>query len=522
MANKNIFSSVRSGQSQVPATDTYNEAGGQAYSFTPEHALAQMAATGCLNGTYYTTAASQLDTVLALCKKLDSKYIGQVAVFARERGYMKDMPALLCAVLASKDVGVLEKVFPRVCDSGKMVRNFVQMIASGKLGRQNFGHAPRRLIQNWLDSKDDRYVFNASVGNDPSLADVLKMIHPKPKNKTRSALYGYIIGKLKDENKRYLPDIVKSYESYKNGKGDGEVPNVDFRLLTALDLGTDEWTQIALRAPWHELRMNLNTFERHGVLKSDANVKAIANRLRDPELIAKAKVFPYQLMVAYNSTTGVDSRLRNALQDAMEIAIENVPEIDGKVYVFPDVSGSMSGAAVTGDRGSATSAVRCIDVAALVTATVLRKNKDAEVIPFGTSVCQISLNPRDSVMTNAEKLAAIRGGGTNCSAPLRLLNERKAKGDLVIYVSDYESWVDSGRGRGSATMVEWTDFKSRNKGAKMVCIDLTPHTTTQAQDRKDIMNIGGFSDQVFDSVAEFARGEMGSGHWVGEVKKVQL
>ena len=33
--------------------------------------------------------------------------------------------------------------------------------------------------------------------------------------------------------------------------------------------------------------------------------------------------------------------LREALQDAMEIALENVPAIDGKVYVFPDISGSM-------------------------------------------------------------------------------------------------------------------------------------------------------------------------------------
>ena len=59
--------------------------------------------------------------------------------------------------------------------------------------------------------------------------------------------------------------------------------------------------------------------------------------------------------------------VRDALQDAMEIAIENVPEIDGKVYVFPDVSGSMH-SPVTGYRKGATSAVRCIDVAALVAA----------------------------------------------------------------------------------------------------------------------------------------------------------
>ncbi len=117
--------------------------------------------------------------------------------------------------------------------------------------------------------------------------------------------------------------------------------------------------------------------------------------------------------------------VREALQDAMEIAIRNVPEIEGKVYVCPDVSGSMM-SAVTGYRRGATSVVRCVDVAALVAAAVVRKNSTAEVLPFEDHVVEINLNPRDSVMTNAQKLASIGGGATSCSAPLAKLNARRA------------------------------------------------------------------------------------------------
>ena len=53
-------------------------------------------------------------------------------------------------------------------------------------------------------------------------------------------------------------------------------------------------------------------------------------------------------------------------------------------------------------------------------------------------------NPRDSIMTNAKTLASFGGGGTNCSAALEYVNRKAGKGDLVIYVSDNESWVDSG------------------------------------------------------------------------------
>ena len=82
---------------------------------------------------------------------------------------------------------------------------------------------------------------------------------------------------------------------------------------------------------------------------------------------------------------------------------------------------------------------RCIDVAAPVTAAVVRKNPSAVVLPFEQDVVPISVNPRDSVMTNAEKLASIGGGGTNCSAPLAQLNRSQARGDLVIFISDNES-----------------------------------------------------------------------------------
>ena len=117
----------------------------------------------------------------------------------------------------------------------------------------------------------------------------------------------------------------------------------------------------------------------------------------------------------------------------------------------------------------------------------------------------VQLNARDSVMTNAEKLAAIGGGGTNCSAPLAALNQRQAKGDLAVFVSDNESWVDAKAGRGTETMRQWTQFKQFNPQARLVCIDLQPYATTQAPERGDVLNIGGFSDQVFEVIAALDR-----------------
>ena len=210
----------------------------------------------------------------------------------------------------------------------------------------------------------------------------------------------------------------------------------------------------------------------------------------------------------------------------MELAISNVPHCAGKVVVCPDVSGSMH-SPVTGVRKGSTTKVRCVDVAALVAAAILRRNPRAEVIPFESDVVKVQLNPRDSVMTTAKTLSSLPCGGTNCSAPLRYLNERKAEADLVVYVSDNESWIDSrthGRfgGSATATLQEWAKFQKRNPQAKMICIDLQPTLTTQAPDRNDIINVGGFSDQVFELIADVAAGHSAADHWVKVIEQMKL
>jgi 60 kDa SS-A/Ro ribonucleoprotein len=522
MVNTQLFQTTPG--AMLPAANALNQEQAPAYALSARHQLAQLAATGCLNQTFYATAQSQLDTLCALAQTVDATFVAKTAVYARQAGHMKDMPALLAATLAVRDVALLSQVFGRVVDNGKMLRNFVQILRSGALGRKSLGTRPKKLVQQWLTTASEKQLLNAAVGNTPSLADVVKMVHPKPAEAWRAAWLAWLIGKPFDD--AALPPITQAFERFKRDVAQGvaptEVPDVPFQMLTALPLNAAQWAQIARAGSWQMLRQNLNTFARHGVFELDGMADVIAAKLRDPKAVAQAGVLPYQLLSAFKATGDeVPTQVRDALQDAMELAVAHVPVFAGRVVVCPDVSGSMS-TAVTGYRGSATSSVRCIDVAALVAAAVLRKNPAARVLPFEQEVVKLQLNARDSVMTNAQALAAIGGGGTNCSAPLALLNKEKAKVDVVIVVSDNESWVDAKRGGATPTLREWEALKQRCPQAKLVCIDIQPNVTTQAAERIDIMNVGGFSDVVFAAVATFIEGQTGPEHWVGEIEKVSL
>ncbi|MBB5017172.1 60 kDa SS-A/Ro ribonucleoprotein [Chitinivorax tropicus] len=517
MANTHLFQTQRG--TMQPRHTTLNASGSIAYQLSPQHALAQYAITGCLNNTYYANAEAQLAEVLRLTDEVEAEFIAKAAIYCREKGYMKDMPALLAAVLTVKGPQYVAPVFKRVIDNGRMLRQFVQILRSGAVGRKSLGTRPKKLVQAWLNQASDEKLMQAAVGNTPSLADVVKMVHPKPDSLSREAFFAWLIGR--PYQTEHLPAIVQQFEAYKADKS-ATLPNVPFQMLTALALGREEWARIAEQGGWQMVRMNLNTFARHGVFDIPGMAGKIAAKLANPELVARARAFPYQLLAAYKMAgQTVPATVREALQDAMEAALDNVPSLAGNVVVCPDVSGSMQ-SPVTGYRQGATTAVRCIDVAGLMAAAILRKNPAARAMPFEVKVVGIKLNPRDSVITNAEKLAAIGGGGTNCSAPLAKLNQEKALVDTVVIVSDNESWVDDRRHGATETMRQWALIKQRNPLARLVCIDIQPYATTQAQERDDILNIGGFGDDVFKLIASFAAGQMQPGHWVQLIESVSL
>lgn len=256
--NRQVFGTRRG--AMAPAANAVNEAGGRAYQREPKVELAQLAATGCFGNTFYITAEVQLDRILALCTKIaeaeGEQFIAQCAVYAHQRGLMKDTPAVMLAWLAAQESDLVEAIWPRIITNGRMLRGFVQAIRSGAVGRKSFGTRLRRCIRLWLEERPYEKLINDSVGQTPSLADIVKMAHPKPADKARAAFYGWLLGKEYD--KRSLPAVVREYERFKTSPT-GTPPAVDFRLLSSLKMEPEQWAGLAASMGWQALRMNLDT-----------------------------------------------------------------------------------------------------------------------------------------------------------------------------------------------------------------------------------------------------------------------
>jgi 60 kDa SS-A/Ro ribonucleoprotein len=527
--NKNLFS--------PNAPDTVNEAGGAAYTLPPKAALAQLACTGTFADTFYVRAEDQLDKVLELAKEVDASFIARLAVYARKNGKMKDMPAVLVALLVCQGSDYADRIFHQVIDNGRMLRNFVQAMRSGRLGRRSLGSRAKRLVREWFEKQSPEYIFKQSVGNDPSMADVIKMAHPRPATPDRKALYGYLIGK--EHNVEHLPLLVRQFEAFKAGaEMEPDVPDVPFQMVDSLPLTKKHWMALFDRGGYQFCRMNLNTALRHGLMDSELFVAGLAEKLRDPANVRAAKQMPYQFLAAYLAASkqvdvvdaifggsalpkSMPRAIIDALHDAMEVAVENVPTLPGHVVVAVDCSGSMQNP-VTGDRGTATSSMRYVDVAGLFAAAVVRKNPATRVALFDSDAMWAEVEPRDTVLTTARNLAR-NGGATNCSAPLDLVNRQAVQCDLFIMISDDQSWVDTcpnyfHAGAFKSSVDEWRKLKKANPGARMVRINIAPGQTSQLKADRDVLLVGGFSDAVFDAVASFRENQ----NWVAHIETTML
>ena len=192
------------------------------------------------------------------------------------------------------------------------------------------GTRPKLLVQKWLNTASEkRSLIDAAVGNTPSLADVVKMVHPKPADKAREAFFAWLIGKpyaadaLPSDSSQHLRNIKskKTYDVY-------SISTVS-RCSLRLNLTQKEaWAQIA-RQVWvahgaDELEYLCSSCS---VYVMDGMADEIAGKLQDAQAIRKARVFPYQLLMAYKAASrDIPFVVREALHDALEVAVENVPD----------------------------------------------------------------------------------------------------------------------------------------------------------------------------------------------------
>lgn len=506
----------------IPAVrvNTTNEAGGVAYSMSHEHALAQYVVTGMFDNTCYIDAKTQLNRIKDLANKCSNDFIMRLAVYAHEYGYMKDTPAYLLGYLMKQsDKSYFKRAFPRVITNGRMLRTFVQIIRSGTFGSRSFGTVAKKAIQNYLNNCTDKQIINASIGNEPSLKDIIMMVHPKANNSARNQLYRWVCGFDFDE--KQLPvELQKYLKLQKDPSGFEELPKVPFQMYTSMGLTDAGWKAIFDISTWQQIRMNLATFNRHNVFNDFSYVNKAYERLTSREDILRSKVMPYSVFSAYLNSGDIPTRIKEALNTAVQISLENIPKINGKTVIAIDYSGSMDW------RLNYKSSVRYIDIAAVFTAAIKFRNPNAEIVLFNTRAMDYTVNPGTTVMQLANNLSRLADGGTDCSSAFKHIYDKgryNGMPDNIIMISDNQSWLGfRGNSFRTGTQKVFDDIRQINPRARLVNIDISPSSSSQTSPSENVLNISGFNDTVFKIVSDFFESNGSKTFWVDKIKAIEI
>jgi 60 kDa SS-A/Ro ribonucleoprotein len=542
--NKNIFKTSRGGN--VPATNAVNEAGGKAYQYDDKTAAAVFAMTATFpDKAFYLSGEDQLDQFTQFLDKCDPEFVAKLSVYARQRGKMKDAPVLAVLSLAKRDKDLFNKVFGHVADTPVQYRNAFQIVRSGVLGFKSLGSTLTRAFERRLFEFGVNYLARRGlVGQKPSLSDVIAMVRPTPPSEEWRAFFGYVRGHSADSgyyNPELLPEIIRDFEAFKKDPKNTPIPKgIEHQQVIGMlpkDAPAERWGELLRIMSWTQIVKNLATLTRHGAFDDKASIRYAAEVLRNSEKIRSSKMLPMQLFSAYRTLTGdtgdeysygyrsrkqygnsdpvdVSHEILAALSDAFDvILVEKTPDLPGNMVLGVDSSGSMTWGSITGDRGSASSTVRPIDAAAMFASAALTRNPKSVVVPFDTSIGKAIKSRGESTLGFAKRLTGVcRGGGTNISlvmdATLAKMDKEKGwKPDHIVILSDNESWVDGGyRSRGTATMSKFKQIKARAPECKLVCWNLQASATTQAVG-DDVLQVGGFSEELWSAVATFLRGE---------------
>lgn len=452
---------------------TVNLAGGKAFSMNSESELVRAVLTTFLDDKYYEKGADRVDRLKNLIANVKPEFTARLAYVARTEFHLRSVSHLLLGELIKNNKGredgliwkTIEKTIQRPDDILELVSYL-----EGHLSKQVRKGIRRSLY------KFNRYQLAKYRGEGHSyrMVDIFNLVHPKPQFATEEQKIAW---------KDLIEGNLKSFDTWEN----------DVKKLPELVLENKIGYMALLR--------NLNNLIKQNV---DDNVitKAIET-LTNREKVLKSKQLPFRFVTAYDNVEG-NRRFTDAISEAMDIALENTPRLEGNTLIAIDGSGSMSG--------------KPIKQASIFGATLMKANTNADVIIYDTSVQEVNLSSRIPTVDLAKTIERnAQGGGTMTSLVFQYAQLKNKIYDRIIIISDNESWVESYYG-GSGIISAYSSYR-KTVGADpfVYAIDIEGYGTKDIIGNK-VKHLTGWSGRLLDFIGKHEEG----GSLVEYISKIEI
>ena len=516
---------TKQGEAIPGEAQVVNNADGFVYEVDKWKQFERFLILGTEGGTYYVgeqklTRENALAVMACVNEDGVRAVMGIVDVSERGRAPKND-PAIFALALAAaaKDARTRRTALdalPRVCRIPTHLFHFVTYVKQFR----GMGRGLRHALGHWYNDmpveKLAYEVVKYQSRDGWSNRDVLRQAHPKTADPVRNAVYRWIVGGVDDGKleKAHLPQIVAAFENAKTVHGVGLVRLIKECGLTREMIPTealtraDVWEALLPTMPLTAMVRNLGNMSKVGLLApmSDA-ARLVAKRLRDREVIKKARAHPISLLVALKTYAGgrgvkgsgqwtpVPSVI-DALDDAFYLAFEALEPTGKRLLFGVDVSASME-APITGLP------ISSAEAAAAMALACAKTEREFYIMGFSSTFKNLGITPNmrlDDVMAYAR---GVNFGRTDCAIPMVWALAHKVKVDGFVVITDNETWA--GTIHPSQALRRYRE--ATGIAAKQVVM-ATTSTKFSIANPKDggALDVVGFDTTTPQVVADFLRG----------------
>lgn len=544
-------------------SETQNQEAAPAFKRNLEERTIQVLTTNTLEDTFYVRKEKikeeTVETLESMAKE-DPEFLAKALVYAREEGMLQLAPTLGLAILSkAEDKDYFKKVFPRIISTPDNLMKFVEICKTGDI-RHGLGGVANKAVKEWLGNLTEYQALKYSgdskskmkdgkvVKNNFSLRDLILLARPKADSDERNERYNWLVSGHHDQEKLANNPQIAAFEELKRAETDeeriecikkGRLP-WEVVIPSVPKMTPELWQALMNEMPYMALLRNINNLDKRGILKDDANVEFVIDKLTNADAIKKAKILPFRFYEAYKAYSGIDnvyysdleydeeddetkkesvkdSRITKALEDAMELSFENMPDLPGNIAIGSDVSGSMEG--LINHKGHTSYK----DICGVFTGALLKKIPGRVIpLPFQDEVIDCDLSGQDRILETTKKINRLGGGGTALGAPIEKLLKNNLSVDTFVGITDNEDWAYGDKFHcGGSFLKLWREYREKvNPKAQAFLIRIDPYNDSVApQNEPGVHFIYGWSDQVPTYIGKTLEGKEKQ---VEKVKNIEL
>lgn len=466
-------------------TKTKNLAGGSGYKPSPELELVSILLTSFVKDQFYRDEEKSIKQLSTIVNKLpDIKFAAQAGVYARNEFGMRSITHVLSTLVAENIKGkglpwgksFFAKVVHRTDDITEILARYIEAYGIENK-RPSLPNAMKKGLAKAFDKFNDYQIAKYKASKKSvSLRDAINLVRPKPTKENSESIRKLMSVEALASIGTWETKLTQAGQDAKN------------------DTEKEEFKAEA----WKELikERKLGYF---ALLKNLRNIASQApevldealNMLRDEKLIKRSLVMPFRYYTAYKeiekSNISRATDIMTAIDDACEIALNNVPKLDGKTLVALDDSGSMTWA--NGNPNP-------IEIGALFSAVLIKVNK-CDFLMFSDDAKYVNINPKDSLMTITKHIISLGGGGgTDFGYPFL---KARDKYERIIILSDMQGWAEeSSWGSTTKAPTAFREYKKKYEvNTHLYSFDLQGYGTLEFPESQ-VYCMAGFSEKIFD------------------------